>query len=187
MRFIFKTNFIANGVRERGCWARSGKGQDCRLKKGFVSLLGAKLGTVACAGQVGVNFTLEVSLQVDVAGNESSNGVENLGGDVFEEVIKSLSVWENGAGEKFTVGAANVAWEVVGSIEDFGLRQDGQDEVLHLIDGDLAGGVESVDDFVSVADQSVGAVDAGGQTMSVTVRDFRKFSHFHVAFRFLTE
>lgn len=139
--------------------------------QGVVSL--TKRGALVCAGQVGGHFALEVSLQVDVAGNESGNGVENVGGDVFKEVIESLSVWEDGAGQEFTVGAADVAWEVVGSIEDFGFRQDGQDKVLNLVDGDLAGGVESVDDFVSVADQSVGAVDAGGQTMSITVRDSR--------------
>lgn len=140
--------------------------------QGVVSLL-AKLGAALRASHVGVYFALEISLQVDVAGNESRNGVENVGGDVFEEVIESLSVWEDGAGEEFTVGAADVAWEVVGSVEDFGFGQDGQDEVLHLVHGDLAGGVESVDDFVGVADQSVGAVDAGGQTMSVTIRNFR--------------
>lgn len=146
-------------------WLRS------RLKTGVVSLC-AKLGTVLSAGQISSHFALEVSFQVDVAGNESGNGVENVGGDFLEEVFESLSVREDGTGEEFTVGAANVTGEFVGAVEDFGFRQDGQDCVLHLVDGDLAGGVESVDDLVGVADQSVGVVDAGGQTMSVAVQKF---------------
>jgi hypothetical protein len=137
--------------------------------------------TVAGTLSVDLNFTSEFFFENFIAGNQLADCVNDVTGKAVEEVIEAISVGQ-GAAKKISQFSVDQHRQGVATVEDCGFRQDFHAEVLDLVSSFHADAVEAVDDVVLVGEDAMNTADAGGETMSVTVRSFNCYATTSLTF-----